>query len=80
MSNTPRTDAEASHVSVGRMGEILIWPSIGGAYVTADFARQLERELNEARQTIEDVCTGGKLWCDKCQQNLPCLCGNEGTK
>jgi hypothetical protein len=53
-NDTPRTDAEGV-----RFARIIIeWPESGKQKTTelvpADFARQLERELNEAKATIED--------------------------
>lgn len=44
MSNTPRTDAA---IKEGR--------DYWGEYVDPDFARQLERELNQARRIINDT-------------------------
>ena len=42
MSDTPRTDVEAEENGLNRV-------------VSADFARQLERELAEARRLLADI-------------------------
>jgi len=53
MNATPRTDEKTVHVSVGRDGEILLWPDAAGRYVDADFARTLERENASLRSEVE---------------------------
>ena len=47
MSDTPRTDAGACHVSVDRAGCILLWHSETGEYVERKVSAQLERENAE---------------------------------
>lgn len=57
MSETPRVDAATIDVSEGefRMVETL---DAQGDYVRADFARQLEREINQARKIAWDWAQG----------------------
>ena len=49
MSDTPRTDTVATEGKLFKEG----WYSTLQDYVAADFARQLERELNALRQDAE---------------------------
>ena len=59
MSDTPRTDAAETHFSVG--------------LVPMDFARQLERELNEAKRdiaTATDVLTQCNKWAEEAKPLL----------
>ena len=51
MSDTPRTDAAARHVSVDRAGCIMLWHSVTGGYVERKVSEQLERE-NAALRTL----------------------------
>lgn len=48
MSDTPRTDAEAERCSVWENG------AVQRGMVTAEFARRLERELNEVWEALRD--------------------------
>ncbi len=34
----------------------------------------LEKELAEARETIEDVCIGTAIQCPTCNKWKPCMC------
>jgi archaellum component FlaC len=68
MSNTPRTDEQiwsvTTHITV----------------VNSDFARQLERELAEAKQEIERLDTRGIHSChDKCQRPM-CVLRRENAE
>lgn len=75
MSDTPRTDAEANG---GNPMGVLMGNGLRDALVQAEFARQLERELNEARTRIKELADiGGALAdhldlddceCSDCQQ------------
>lgn len=54
-SNTPRTDAVASYMGTDeRLHHDKRYPTICNL-VTADFSRQLERELNEANEKIKQL-------------------------
>lgn len=55
MSDTPRTDAQACHVSVDRAGCITLSYSKDGGYVPRLLSEQLERENAALRQQLEDV-------------------------
>lgn len=35
---------------------------------------ELRREIAEAAQTIEDIATGARLTCPKCDRTMPCMC------
>jgi len=37
-------------------------------------AERAEAQLAQLKDTIEQVCTGGRLTCDDCQQAKPCMC------
>lgn len=59
MSDTPRTDAEANG---GNSMGVLMGNGLRYALVQSEFARQLERELNEARTRIKELADiGGEL-------------------
>lgn len=36
------------------------------------------KEIQEANQCIEDVCTGAHLICPDCNKTRPCLCHDTG--
>ena len=57
MSDTPRTDAGACHVSVDRAGCILLWRSETGGYVERKVSEQLERENAELRSLLREAIT-----------------------
>jgi hypothetical protein len=64
MSDTPRTDAQACHVSVDRAGCILLWYSKDGGYVPRLLSEQLERQNAALRQDKErlDWLEEGHAW------------------
>jgi len=74
MSSTPITDAARCHISFEAGCGILIWPNKEGGYVPYETAERLEKELSEARQTIEDVCLGITINCVVCGKSKPCNC------
>lgn len=41
-------------------------------------AHALQRQLDEAATTIEEVCSGTRLACPTCNQSLPCMCEHRG--
>ena len=57
MSDTPRTDAEESHGFDEHGGDQVL--------VSADFARQLERELNEAKRDANNCRQIISTYCDE---------------
>ena len=72
MSDTPRTDAEANEqYSMG-----LAASRLRHALVQSDFARQLERELTEARTRIKELADIGGALAD-C---VGCGCSEGGCK
>ena len=72
MSRTPRTDvAMLGDLSVGLQPEIRHWEDAIG------FARQLERELNEAREQLSIMyyqhrCGCGHTACKRCRDDRDC--------
>lgn len=42
-----------------------------------DQAFALQSQVNAHKDTLEMVCTGGRLTCDDCQQTMPCMCGHK---
>jgi hypothetical protein len=54
MKDTPRTDAET-------------WSGKCGEVVPAEFARELEREINEFKCPHDEL----KILCDKCAESEP---------
>ena len=58
MSDTPRTDAETYDIEITRgdaWQEAISYPCGIGDHVSADFARQLERELSAAKAIAEST-------------------------
>ena len=51
MSDTPRSDAEVERVMAECRGEYHLE---GGDFVAVEFARELERELNEALAKLKE--------------------------
>jgi hypothetical protein len=63
MSATPRTDAER------------IIEYDGYNFIAVEFARKLELELAEARQTTEDAVCGVGITCPTCKKDVRwCKC------
>ena len=73
MSDTPRTDAEANG---GNPMGVLMGNGLRDALVQAEFARQLERELTEARTRIKELADIGGALAD----NVGCGCYDGGCK
>lgn len=80
MSDTPKTDAEVFPVWNDNKCKTEF-------FVNADYARTLEREnaalraqLAEANQTIEDVCLGVGVTCERCNADSRwCNCPHEAA-
>jgi hypothetical protein len=83
MSDTPRTDAGACHVSVDRAGCILLWHSETGGYVERKVSAQLEREnaelhneLMALKYQIQEKCSCGGTDCEGQRDNAALHEGN----
>jgi len=62
VSDTPRTDEQINGKPCTRF-EVLAGDSLRNAAVPSEFARQLERELNEANDRIKRLEEAGDVLC-----------------